>query len=141
MIKRRKEFGLNDIKTIASELIKESEGNNIWLFFGDIGTGKTTIIKSICELLGVRQMVNSPTFSLINEYLSSSKKKIYHFDLYRIKNEKEIFEIGTTEYFDSEELCLVEWPKKLGMYKPTKYFQVELFHESDQKRSIEYKII
>ena len=108
-------FGENEIKThIASllETIKQSP-INIWCFNGDMGAGKTTTISTLLNLAGVDDHVSSPTFSIVNEYLSPTLGDVYHFDFYRIEDEEEAIEIGTLEYFDSGNLCLIEWSSQI----------------------------
>lgn len=116
-------------------------GQHIWLFFGEMGSGKTTLIRSICAMAGVVQNVTSPTFSLINEYETVHGKKIYHFDLFRLTTEKEVFEIDTTKYFDTDGLCFVEWPDRLGELMPMHYFRIQLTGVDLYKRKIEYQHI
>jgi tRNA threonylcarbamoyladenosine biosynthesis protein TsaE len=104
-----------------------------------MGSGKTTLIKAIGETMGVTGTMSSPTFSIVNEYTVPNKNKIYHFDLYRLKNEKEVMDIGAEEYFDSGELCLIEWPEKLGSLRPEHYFTVRISVSGPQHRKIEYQ--
>lgn len=87
-----------------------SQGRNIVLFFGDLGAGKTTIIKEICRQRGVNEEMSSPTFSIVNEYQSSGGK-VYHFDLYRIEDAMELLDLGFEDYLDSGDVCLIEWPE------------------------------
>ncbi len=100
-----------DLQEIAELLVKESADCNLILLKGELGTGKTTLTKFICNLLNVKDEVSSPTFSLINQYETESGKKVYHFDLYRLEGIEEAFDIGCEEYFNSGELCLIEWPE------------------------------
>ena len=128
----------DQLDTVARELLAAAGANTIWLFFGEMGSGKTTLIKAIGKALGVQEVMSSPTFPIVNEYDAKDGKKIYHFDLYRIRSEKEVMDIGTEEYFDSDELCLVEWPEKLGARTPDKHFAVRLTATGPQHRKIEY---
>ena len=91
-----------------------------------MGAGKTTFIKAICTELGVKGRMSSPTFSLINEYLTSSGQKIYHFDFYRIKSEKEAFDLGYEEYFYSGNYCFIEWPDKIENLLPENCAKVKI---------------
>ncbi len=102
-----KNYTLNQVPYIAKEILR-SVKKNILLFYGEIGTGKTTLIKELVKQLGVQEVASSPTFSLVNEYLSKHKETIYHFDFYRIEKEEEAYDIGIEEYFDSNCLCLIE---------------------------------
>ncbi len=95
-------------------LLKSAQNLRIWLFYGDLGAGKTTLIKAICKQLGVSETVlSSPTFSIINEYRGKDSL-VYHFDFYRMRNETEILDLGLEEYFESNAYCFVEWPERLG---------------------------
>lgn len=97
----------------ASWLIEKAGNHKIWCFYGEMGAGKTTLIKALCEQMGVIQNVSSPTFSLVNEYQLAGGQCIYHFDFYRINNEEEAFDIGYETYFESGSICLIEWPEKI----------------------------
>ena len=130
---------LDEIHLVAGELITAAGLRNIWLFYGEMGSGKTTLIKAIGRILGVMETMSSPTFSIINEYLASDGKKVFHFDLYRLKNEREVFDIGIEEYFDSQELCLVEWPEKLGTMTPSHHFKVRITPSDGDHRKIDFR--
>ena len=104
---------IQDEEKIAKELLKLSNKSKLWLIDGKMGAGKTTLIRKICELLRVKDCVNSPTFSIINEYHTKNNEIIYHFDLYRLNNLKEAHEIGLDEYIHSGNYCFIEWPNKI----------------------------
>lgn len=107
--------GLSELRRRAediNELINES-GCHIVLFRGDMGAGKTTLIRELCAARGVSDIVTSPTFALINEYRDAQDGSIYHFDFYRINNLNEVLDLGYEEYFYGDGLCLVEWPEKI----------------------------
>lgn len=95
-------------------------------FSGTMGVGKTTLIKAICKELQVEDTVNSPSFSIVNEYLSKTGQIIYHFDFYRLKKIEEFFDIGFEEYFDSGNLCLIEWPEIVEEYLPAERLSVKI---------------
>ena len=99
---------LSQIDKISSEILMLSKKKIA--FHGSMGVGKTTLIKSICKKLNVLDVVNSPTFSIVNEYISEINGKVYHFDFYRIIDKQEIIDIGIHDYFDSSAYCFVEWP-------------------------------
>ena len=104
---------LADLPKIAKEILKYVSPNKKILFYADMGVGKTTIIKELCMQLGVADIVSSPTFSILNEYISNIYGPIYHFDFYRLKNEIEAFDIGCEEYFSADRYCFIEWPEKI----------------------------
>ncbi|WP_339607216.1 tRNA (adenosine(37)-N6)-threonylcarbamoyltransferase complex ATPase subunit type 1 TsaE, partial [uncultured Roseivirga sp.] len=119
-----KSKGLNDLEKVAQEIISFGKENDIWLLMGQMGAGKTTVSKELCKQLGVVDLVQSPTFSLVNEYLTKSGDVIYHFDFYRIEDTDELANIGVEEYFDSGNLCLIEWPEKVSELIPDKYLKM-----------------
>ena len=109
-------FNENQIKT-AVNFILENKKYSIIRIDGEIGSGKTTLIKSLCKSLGVRENVSSPTFSIVNEY--HGNEVIFHFDFYRLESEEEAYDFGIEEYFDSGNLCLLEWPEKISNLLPS----------------------
>ena len=133
-----KNYSLQQLPEIAKEVLQFSE-HNILLFYGEMGVGKTTLIKEIVKQLGVSDNVSSPTFSLVNEYHSKKGDKIYHFDFYRINHEEEAMDMGIEEYFYSNSLCLVEWPNKVENLLPLKSVIITISINSNQQRTIELK--
>lgn len=115
---------LSELPVITKQIIEFCEGYKRWFFYGEVGTGKTTLIKSICNELGLEDNVSSPTFSLINEYRLTSGEEIYHFDFYRIESELEAIDIGCDEYFYSGNLCLVEWSEKIPSLIPSQNIKI-----------------
>jgi tRNA threonylcarbamoyladenosine biosynthesis protein TsaE len=124
------EVKLNDLPIIAKEIIESYKNDRIFTFFGKMGAGKTTLIKEICNYLKVVDVVCSPTFSIVNEYHTSDNESVFHFDFYRIKNEKEAYDIGYEDYFYSNNYCLIEWPEKISELLPENYVKV-LIEEND----------
>ena len=104
---------------------------------GFLGAGKTTFIKAICEELGVEDVINSPTFAIVNEYRSATGELIYHFDFYRINRLEEAYDFGYEEYFYSGNLCLVEWPEKIEELLPEEVMTVRIAVGDDEERTIE----
>ncbi len=111
----------------------------VWAFDAPMGAGKTTIIKEICRQKSVRDTVTSPTFSIINEYGTDSGETIYHFDFYRLNNVNEAFSIGVPDYFDSGNLCLIEWPMVVAPLLPEKYLRITINILSEDSREIEWE--
>ncbi len=130
---------VNDLPVAAAELINESLGLDVWLLIGEMGAGKTTLVKELVHQLGVDGAVASPTFSIVNQYGSMENRIIYHFDLYRLKNESEAFDIGLDEYLTSGDICLIEWPEKLERLLPQKYFEVQIQPYDSIRRKIYYR--
>lgn len=104
---------LESIHETAKEFIAAMGDKKVFLFYGSMGAGKTTFIRAICEELGVRESINSPTFAIVNEYKAGDGNPIFHFDFYRINKEEEAFDFGYEDYFYSGNLCFVEWPEKI----------------------------
>ncbi len=130
---------VDDLPVAAAELINESQGLDVWLIGGEMGTGKTTLVKEVVHQLGVEAVVSSPTFSIVNQYGNIGSRIIYHFDLYRLKNESEAFDIGLEEYLASGDICLIEWPEKLERLLPQKYFEVQIQSYDSLRRKIYYR--
>jgi tRNA threonylcarbamoyladenosine biosynthesis protein TsaE len=106
-------YTLDSLQDAARWLIENATDYKIWCFNGEMGAGKTTLIKELCNQMGVKQNVNSPTFSIVNEYHLLEGGFIYHFDFYRINDEAEAYDIGYETYFESGSICLIEWPEKI----------------------------
>ncbi|TXI13859.1 MAG: tRNA (adenosine(37)-N6)-threonylcarbamoyltransferase complex ATPase subunit type 1 TsaE [Pedobacter sp.] len=117
---------ITQLSAAAKQLLASYKRERIFLFFGDMGVGKTTFIKSICDQLGVCDVVSSPTYSIVNEYASKDGLVVYHFDFYRLKSETEALDLGFEEYLDSGSYCFIEWPEKISSYWPKRYVKVEL---------------
>ncbi|WP_339794996.1 tRNA (adenosine(37)-N6)-threonylcarbamoyltransferase complex ATPase subunit type 1 TsaE [uncultured Imperialibacter sp.] len=121
---------------IASQIIGLAGESKVWIFEGELGAGKTTLIKELCEQLEVVDNVSSPTFSIVNEYETTEGETIYHFDFYRIKSEAEAADIGVDEYFYSGNYCFIEWPSKIPSLLPEEYLKITLILVSGNQRKI-----
>jgi len=116
----------------ARGLLQAFPGSRVFAFFGTMGAGKTTFIKAICAELGVEDIVQSPTFSIINEYKTRSGESIYHFDFYRIKKIGEVYDIGYEDYLYSGNYCFIEWPELIGPLLPAETIRVHISGETDR---------
>lgn len=128
-------YHLADIDRAANLILPLLDKHQVICFEGAMGAGKTTLIKSLCKLLGVTDEVQSPTFSIVNEY-ASSKGPVYHFDFYRIENEEEGFQIGLEDYLDSGKICLLEWSEKVPSFLPAEVVRVEIQILSEIEREV-----
>ena len=132
---------LDELDTVAHRLLAEGRERSVWLFAGEMGAGKTTLIKALCRALGVVSMVQSPTFSLVNEYTTHEGHSVYHFDCYRLRNEAEALDIGIEEYFDSGDYCFIEWPERIVNLWPTGYYKIHLTTNADGRRMVETNVV
>ena len=132
----KKSYTLEQLDVIALEVISQAK-HKILLFYGEMGVGKTTLIKEIFKQLKVVDNVSSPTFSLVNEYHTSDNDIVYHFDFYRIDDEKEALDMGIEEYFYSNRWCLVEWPNKIENLLPLDCTKIKISTDQNQLRTIE----
>lgn len=111
---------IEEIHSVAKEFVKAMDDRTVFAFYGKMGAGKTTFIKAVCEVLGVVDVINSPTFAIVNEYRSGETAElIYHFDFYRIKKLEEVYDMGYEDYFYSGALCFIEWPELIEDLLPT----------------------
>ena len=115
-----------ELDEIAKSIVEVFENEKKIVFFGEMGVGKTTLIKSICKVLNVQDVVTSPTFSVVNEYQSKDGNSLYHFDFYRIKNQEELFDLGLEEYIYSDNYCFIEWPEKAEGLLIDNFIQVQM---------------
>ena len=129
--------GIAHLDVVARQIISFGEDYHFWAFEGDMGAGKTTLIKAICDVWNVEDNVSSPTFSIVNEYANDKGETFYHFDFYRIKDESEAQDIGAEEYFYSGNYCFVEWPSKIEGLIPDKWLKVEISIKNSVTRLIE----
>ena len=129
---------LKEINAVAQKFVSQMGDNTVFAFYGKMGAGKTTFIKAICEVLGITDTVNSPTFSIINEYLLPDGNLAYHFDFYRINNISEAVNIGTEEYFYSGNLCFIEWAEKIPEILPENTVKVQIEVLENDERTISF---
>lgn len=129
---------LEEIHEAARTFIREMGDNTVFAFYGKMGAGKTTFIKAVCECLGVGDVINSPTFAIVNEYRSETGELIYHFDFYRIQKLEEVYDMGYEDYFYSGALCFIEWPELIEEVLPGNAVKVEIAEEEDGSRSIRF---
>ena len=126
-----------DLELIGKKIIKYSnKKSNIFTFEGEMGVGKTALIKIILKHLKVKDLVKSPTFSIVNEYLTSDNKIIYHFDFFRIKDKIEVINIGFEDYLDSSNFCFIEWPTSIKNLLPNDINKIKMEYISETKRKI-----
>jgi len=126
---------LNELDNAAAEILSFDTNNRVFLFYGEMGAGKTTLIKSLCKQLGTDDNVTSPTFAIVNEYIGTDNN-IYHFDFYRLKNQSEAMDIGFEEYLYSGKYCFIEWPEKIPDLLPLRYVTVKIQALDANSRSI-----
>ena len=125
------------LKEAARRFLEETAGNRIFAFYGQMGSGKTTIIKAICREMGVTDTVTSPTFTLVNEYVRPGDVPVFHFDFYRIKKLSEVLDFGIEEYFDSSSPCFMEWPELIEPLLPPETLKLSVTVLADGTRVIE----
>ncbi len=126
---------IDDVASKLSEIIA-NESIDCVAFFGSMGVGKTTLIKAICKNSGVDVVVNSPSFTIVNEYVTNRNKTIYHFDMYRIETIEEAYDIGFEEYLSEKSLCLIEWAERIEAILPEDCLRVEITLMPDNSRKI-----
>ena len=125
----------DDLDQICEKLIEQFK-HKVVLFYGEMGVGKTTLIKQLCKKLGVSEPTSSPTFSIVNEYKTDDNKTIYHFDFYRIKDESEVLDFGYEEYLYSNHYCFIEWPEKIPNMLPSNVMKVFINVDENNNRII-----
>jgi tRNA threonylcarbamoyladenosine biosynthesis protein TsaE len=131
-------YSLEEIDAIANQIIAANP-NKVLLFNGEMGVGKTTLIKYLAKNLGVNEVTSSPTFSLVNEYQISENQYIYHFDVYRLKNEMEAMDMGIDEYLYSGNWCFIEWSEKIPNLIPPQHstLSIELLPDGKRRLTLE----
>ena len=131
---------LSSIDDAARELLETLPDKRIFAFYGEMGAGKTTLIKALCRLLQVTDVTSSPSFGLIYEYRTTGNESIYHFDFYRIEHLEEAYDIGYEEYIDSGQYCFIEWPDKVASLLPPESVNVKLQIAGNNERTMEVEV-
>jgi len=125
---------LEQLNSIAKQILDYTSTHKKFAFYGEMGVGKTTLIKALSLQIGVTDVVSSPTFSIVNEYQADEYTKIYHFDFYRIEDEKEAYDMGYEEYFFSNAYCFIEWPEKIPNLIEEDMVQIKMSVEGNKRR-------
>ncbi|MCF0196269.1 MAG: tRNA (adenosine(37)-N6)-threonylcarbamoyltransferase complex ATPase subunit type 1 TsaE [Bacteroidaceae bacterium] len=128
--------GCISLREAARQFAAAMTGSAVYAFYAPMGAGKTTFIKAVCETLGVRDVITSPTFAIVNEYEAAQGEPIYHFDFYRIKRLSEAMDIGCDEYFYSGHPCFIEWPEMIEEILPEETVRVRIAEQPDGSRVI-----
>ncbi|MGQ1890398.1 tRNA (adenosine(37)-N6)-threonylcarbamoyltransferase complex ATPase subunit type 1 TsaE [Thermophagus sp. OGC60D27] len=128
-----------EIEKAARAFLPVLSKKSVVAFYGDMGVGKTTFIKGLCRAMGVSDPVTSPSFAIVNKYVTSDERSIFHFDFYRLKNVNEVFDIGYEDYFYSGDICLIEWPEKIAEVLPADRLDVWMAENPDGTRSLRYE--
>ena len=129
---------LDEIGKAAQDFVAAMGDRTVFAFYGKMGAGKTTFIKAVCEELGVEDVINSPTFAIVNEYVDGKGGLIYHFDFYRIKNMQEVMDIGYEDYVYSGNVCFMEWPELIENILPDDAVKVTIEEEMDGSRKVSF---
>ena len=129
--------GLNKLPQSAKLFLENMKGEKLFAFYGSMGSGKTTIIKALCEALGAEDNATSPTFTLVNEYKTKKGDSLFHFDFYRIKKIEEVFDFGLEEYLSSGSYCFMEWPEQIEDILPTETVKIKISVKKNGKRVLE----
>lgn len=127
-----------ELKTAAKQILADYPDQRVFAFHGEMGAGKTTLIKELCRQMDVQQEVSSPTFALVNEYFSPSQGPVYHFDFYRIETIEEVFDIGYEDYFYSDNYCFLEWPELITELLPENFVYLKIEITGPEQRLISY---
>ena len=129
---------VQEIDQAAREFLEKTDPKQVFAFYGQMGVGKTTFIKAICDEMKVTDSVSSPTFAIVNEYLTEKNDAVFHFDFYRLKNIKEAVDLGAEDYFFCGETCLIEWPEIVEDILPDNYKRVDIIETSKGTREITF---
>lgn len=133
-------YGVDAISTAAKKVVEMAGSEKIWIFKGEMGAGKTTLIKALAEEFHIQDQISSPTFGIVNEYQNDSGDEFYHFDFYRLDDPTEALDIGIEEYFYSQNYCWLEWAEKIAEFLPDQYFlvSIEILSATERKITLQH---
>ena len=133
-------YGVDAISTAAKKVVEMAGSEKIWIFKGEMGAGKTTLIKALAEEFHIQDQISSPTFGIVNEYQNDSGGEFYHFDFYRLDDPTEALDIGIEEYFYSQNYCWLEWAEKIAEFLPDQYFlvSIEILSATERKITLQH---
>ncbi len=131
---------LDKISEAAAQFVRHMGERKVYVFYGNMGAGKTTFIKAVCEQLGVTDVINSPTFAIVNEYEDGGGHPIYHFDFYRINKEEEAYDFGYEDYFYSGNVCFIEWPEMVSSLIPENAVTVRVEEGENGSRTVKVEL-
>lgn len=133
-------YSERELAQVSDQLLTYFKDVKVWIFHGEMGAGKTTLIKQICSKLGVVDEMSSPTFAIVNEYHTFSADEVYHFDFYRMESAEEAINIGIEDYFFSGSMCFAEWPELIREFLPDKYLEISIKLVDDNNRHLITKL-
>jgi len=133
------EYTIDGLDAAAMWVLEGLKNQKALAFYGDMGAGKTTLIKEVCSKLGVTDIVNSPTFAIVNEYKTSEGLDVFHFDFYRIKSIEEVYDFGYEEYFYGDAYCFIEWPERIESILPSTVLKLSISETGKGSRKLEWK--
>ncbi len=133
-------FALEQIKEAADKILADTANYKVFAFHGEMGAGKTTLIHALCEAMGVKDVITSPTFSIINQYKTNDGQTVYHMDLYRIKDENEAINAGIEDCLYSGNICFVEWPEKAPGIFPDNTLHIKITSVDDNTRKLKFNL-
>lgn len=129
-------YPLNEIDLAVQKIVELAGEEKVWVFKGEMGAGKTTLIKALAEAFEIFDQVSSPTFGIVNHYENRHQEEFFHFDFYRIEDPMEALDIGIEEYFYSGNYCWLEWADRIGSFLPDQFFLIEIITDSPEKRTL-----
>lgn len=134
-------YELTEIEKAAQAVIMAAADEKVWVFQGDMGAGKTTLIKALSKAFSITDQVSSPTFGIVNQYENQRGELFYHFDFYRMEDPTEALDIGIEEYFYSGNYCWLEWAEKIAVFLPERFFLIRIINDSETQRTLNLQLI